>query len=157
MRYGIRRASMADVADEAGLSRPALYQYFSGKDDLIAACFDLVTEDGFGHAEAALPPHASSRERVAAYLAAYMGFHRRLVVSAPHSDEVLELKTRFGRDKVVAAQARLVARINQLAGLPEDDETGAILAHGAEGLKMLAPDEATLTARIRRLVHALLG
>jgi len=154
--YGLRRTSMEDVAHEAGLSRPALYQYFRNKDDLIAACFDLVTEDGFALSAAAAEGVSGRVQRVSTYLCTYMCYYHRLLFSGPHSDEVLELKTRFGPDKLEAARAELCRQLNKLADLAQDDETGLILAHSGEGLKMLAPDEATLTHRLNRLVAALL-
>ena len=156
-RYGLKRSSMSDVAQEAGLSRPALYRYFKGKDDLIAACFDLVTEDGFALAEAAAAAEHTPQARTIAYLTTHLGFFYRLIYSGPHSDDLLALKTRYGPDKVAAARARVIVRLNQLAGRPEDDETGIILAHAAEGLKDQAPDEATLTRRLKRLVAAVLA
>jgi AcrR family transcriptional regulator len=35
--HGLRRTSMADIARAAGISRPALYQYFRDKDEVIAS------------------------------------------------------------------------------------------------------------------------
>ncbi len=156
-RYGLKRASMEDVAQEAGLSRPALYQYFRGKDDLVAACFDLVTEDGFAAAEQAAAEIDDPAGRTRAYLVAHMCFFYRIMTASPHSEDVVALKTRFGPDKLAQARARLVARLNALAGLPPEDETGTILAHAGEGLKLQAPDEATLARRLGRLADALLG
>ncbi|HGG04588.1 MAG TPA: TetR/AcrR family transcriptional regulator [Aliiroseovarius sp.] len=155
-RYGLRKTSMEDVAQEAGISRPALYQYFRNKDDLVGACFDLVTEDGFEQADAAAVHETSPAAKVTAFLVAYTTFYYRILFSAPHSDEILELKTRFGADKVAAARKRAAKRLNQLAGKPDGDETGIILAQAGEGLKMLAPDEATLVRRVTRLTQALL-
>jgi AcrR family transcriptional regulator len=45
---GVRAATMAEIAEEAGLSAGALYRYFESKQDLAAACFregaEQVTE-----------------------------------------------------------------------------------------------------------------
>lgn len=156
-RYGLRRTSMEDVAVEAGLSRPALYQYFRNKDDLISACFDLVTEDGFALSDAAAESESDPTARVRAYLTAHLCYYHRLLFSGPHSDEVLELKSRFGPDKIKDARTTIIARLNALGELAEDDEKGVILAHAGEGLKMLASDEAVLTKRLDVLVRAVLA
>lgn len=156
-RYGLRRASMQDVAREAGLSRPALYQYFRNKDDLIAGCFDLVTEDGFALAETALSGTSGPAQRTSTYLIAYMTYYHRWLFSGPHSEEVLELKSRFGPEKMQPIRARLAARLNELAGRGPDDELGIILSNASEGLKLLAPDEAALARRLNVLVMALLA
>jgi TetR/AcrR family transcriptional regulator len=36
-RHGARRTTMDDIAAEAGLSRPAVYQYVRNKDDVFDA------------------------------------------------------------------------------------------------------------------------
>src|ERR1700730_13550922 len=46
-RHGIRKATMDDVACEAGLSRPSVYRYFADRDDLL---IELITR----HAQALL-------------------------------------------------------------------------------------------------------
>ncbi len=156
-RYGLKRASMTDVAEEAGLSRPAIYQYFKSRDDLLAACFDLVTEDGFAAAEAAAAGHRRMPERVRAYLVTYMVFFYRVTYAGPHSADVVAMKTRFGPDKVAAARRRNIARLNELIGEPPQAEIGTLLAHAGEGLKLQAEDETALTRRLERLCIALLG
>jgi len=41
-RYGVKRTSMASVAEEAGVSRQTLYAVFSNKDHLLAAAMRVV-------------------------------------------------------------------------------------------------------------------
>ena len=41
---GYSGTSMANIAEAAGVSRPAVYQYFSDKDDVFAAAFTSVFE-----------------------------------------------------------------------------------------------------------------
>lgn len=43
-RRGIQFATMAEIADEAGISAGAIYRYFPGKEALIEACFSENTE-----------------------------------------------------------------------------------------------------------------
>jgi AcrR family transcriptional regulator len=37
LRYGVQKTTMSDVADEAGIPRPTLYEYVSSRNDLIDA------------------------------------------------------------------------------------------------------------------------
>lgn len=152
--YGLRKTSMQDVAVQAGLSRPALYQYFRNKEDLIAACVDWVTEDGFANAEAAMKDGTPKVARVTAYLTAYMTYYHRLLISGPHSEDVLAIKTRFDKSKINPTRKMVVQKINLLAGLSETNQIGVILVHGSEGLKLLATDEDALSAQISALVAA---
>jgi len=45
LRYGHARTTMNDVAEEAGISRPALYLVFQRKEDIFAAVIDRLIED----------------------------------------------------------------------------------------------------------------
>ncbi|WP_354639478.1 TetR/AcrR family transcriptional regulator [Kitasatospora camelliae] len=58
-RNGFHATSMQDVLGECGLSAGAVYRYFAGKDELIAAiaeeCFGAV-RSAFAEAAAAVPP-----------------------------------------------------------------------------------------------------
>lgn len=37
LRYGVQKSTMADIAEEAGIPRPTIYQYVSSRNDLIDA------------------------------------------------------------------------------------------------------------------------
>jgi AcrR family transcriptional regulator len=41
LRYGVQKSTMGDIADEAGIPRPTLYEYVSSRNDLIDAVIAL--------------------------------------------------------------------------------------------------------------------
>lgn len=41
-RYGIRSVSMDDIAAQLGMSKKTLYQYYTDKDELVNAVFDVI-------------------------------------------------------------------------------------------------------------------
>ncbi len=41
-RHGYRKVTMEDIAREAGISRPTLYQYFPNKEEIALSCIDSV-------------------------------------------------------------------------------------------------------------------
>ena len=43
--YGFKRTTMADIADAAGMSRPALYLLFKNKTDIFRAGFVMFVEE----------------------------------------------------------------------------------------------------------------
>lgn len=53
-RYGVKRTSMADLAQEAGVSRQTLYNAFRNKDDVLKALIRSFTADAVGEIEAGL-------------------------------------------------------------------------------------------------------
>lgn len=50
-RYGERRMTMDDVAEVIGLSRPAIYQYFKSKHELVLATLTRLHEQNLDHIE----------------------------------------------------------------------------------------------------------
>ena len=61
---GYRGTSMADLAAAAGVSRPALYQYFENRADLFRSAFQAVSEDATDGALAALTADGTVAERL---------------------------------------------------------------------------------------------
>jgi TetR/AcrR family transcriptional regulator, cholesterol catabolism regulator len=47
-RYGIRSVSMDDIAAQLGMSKKTLYQYYTDKDELVNAVFDIVLSTNKG-------------------------------------------------------------------------------------------------------------
>ncbi len=55
-QYGYKKTTMQDIADEAGLSRPAVYQYYKNK----GAVFNALLAEVFSNAKAAALIHFKS-------------------------------------------------------------------------------------------------
>lgn len=60
-RWGINRTRMDDIAKEAGVSRPNLYNYFANKDALIIALVRQTAERINAHFEASMPIKGPSK------------------------------------------------------------------------------------------------
>ena len=133
-RRGYHGASMNDVAEAAGVSKPVLYQHFGSKEELYVS---LVGEVGNRLSRAvseAIPTGTDPRSRIIAGLGAYFGF------VAAHRDEFRLL---FGsgttREGALATGGRDVERLlaRTIAGLlgttlPADRRL--LVAHGIVGL-----------------------
>lgn len=117
---GYRAGSMRDIAGRVGVSEPALYRHFAGKEALFRALvrvvashlrdeafglLDALTADGLrGQISAAL----ADRRRAVAVFAPVL---RTLFTAAAHDAEVLSLI----RDEVVMpARDRLLVKVTQL-------------------------------------------
>lgn len=66
-QYGYKKTTMQDIADEAGLSRPAVYQYYKNK----AAVFSALLTFVLGQAKQAAKEHFDMEK--SAYLRIYEG------------------------------------------------------------------------------------
>lgn len=150
--YGFRRAAMEDIAKEAGISRPAIYQVFRNKDDVFVSCLDMVIEDAFEQADAAIVDVTGAKAQVGAYLAAYMGFYHALLVAGPHGQELSDVNARLGADKTMQAQVRFIAKLNEMMDLPKDAEAGQILTMAAIGIKYQTQAPEVLQQRLETLV-----
>lgn len=73
-RRGYANASMNDVADAAGVTKPVLYQHFRSKHDLYLAALDDVGDRLRRHVEQSTGKLDSPREQVIAGLSAYFRF-----------------------------------------------------------------------------------
>lgn len=53
-RYGVKRTSMGDMAQEAGVSRQTLYNAYKNKDDVLRALIRFLTDDALTKIESEL-------------------------------------------------------------------------------------------------------
>ena len=111
LRYGVRRTTMDDIATEAGMSRPAVYQHVANKN----AAFRLVAERLFGRAlEAAQTAAAAGsdlNERLFLVLETKLDLTLRLFRETPHAAELLDESVTLTGDLVSAYTRDLVALV----------------------------------------------
>jgi AcrR family transcriptional regulator len=82
-RVGVRRLTMNDVSQRAGLSRGTVYRYFPSKDDLLAVVAEYEQDrfaEGLRAALAGVPEDELRLERVAEYLITYLRRHPALTL-----------------------------------------------------------------------------
>ncbi|WP_189412577.1 TetR/AcrR family transcriptional regulator [Neogemmobacter tilapiae] len=110
-RYGLRRTSMADIAKGAGMSRPALYLRYAGKDDI----FTALVRHHFTRAERTVARVLANPGEPAATLLAV--FHAidgdavEAMLNSPHADEILSADTPFSQTEVQQAYGRIAGHI----------------------------------------------
>jgi AcrR family transcriptional regulator len=73
VRAGYHAAAMDDIAAEAGISKPVLYQHFPGKLELYLALLDLGTGALEAVVRDALASTTDNHQRVQATISAYFG------------------------------------------------------------------------------------
>ena len=119
-RQGFRGTSMADLAAAAGMSRPALYQYFENRADLFRVAFAALLERGTEAALAALAEPASTTDRLDGYLQRLSGDGYEQLAATSHGDELMEAKHEFAADVAQQSYARAFAGLREFV-----DRTGA--------------------------------
>lgn len=164
-RYGYRRTSLGDIAEDAGLSRPALYHYFRNKEDVFRALSQRINAGVVAAVtEAAQPRDLSVEDRLYAVLAARVSWAFDLLHASEHGHELIDEKNRLCAQAGVQTNARfaevleaIIARAvrkRELALAPlgmTPAEAAAFLVDCLDGLI----GEITTEAEARRRLQAL--
>ena len=156
---GFRGTSMADLAAAAGMSRPALYQYFENRADLFRVAFGALLESATDAALEALAEPAGTGERLDGFLQRLSGDGYEQLAANLHGDELMEAKHEFAQDVAAAAYERAHAGLRAFVA-----DTGAPAATAAEVLDLLTlspfglqsdrPTPATYRVRLTSLARA---
>lgn len=160
---GFRRTSMADLARAAGVSRPALYQYFDNRADLFRAAFQVLLEDATDAALAALEVDGTIAERIDGYLQRLSGDGYETLAATPFGAELMEARHEFAADVAQAAfdRARRGLREFVIAHSSVDGRTQSaaidLLALAPAGLKGDGPTPAAYRSRLTALARAAAG
>jgi AcrR family transcriptional regulator len=133
-QHGYHGASMNDVADAAGVTKPVLYQHFDSKQDLYLALLEDVGRrmlHAIGKATAAA---TNGKEQTELGFRAYFRF-----VAADHDAFLLLFGTQANRDAESTAVVRRITdqaadAIAPLIAVDIDPEYRRTLAHGLVGL-----------------------
>lgn len=105
--YGVARTSMADVAEGAGMSRPALYQYYANKDDIFRAMLERVLDEAADRAIAALDAPGTLSEQLDGFLQRWHGDLTEQLSNTQHGADLVEAKTGHAKPVADAANARI--------------------------------------------------
>jgi len=106
-RRGFTGTSMANIAEAAGMSRPALYQYFRNKGDIFASTFKALIEKHVELALAALAEGATVADQLDGFLQRFEGDLWEHMAASPHFEEIMSAKS----DEVMASIAPASARL----------------------------------------------
>ena len=110
---GFHAASMDDIAERAGVSKPVLYQHFPGKAELYVALLDAETATLVDMLKSALRSTTDNRQRVAAALGAYFSLaddetgHRLLFEPEMSADRQVRQRIEAMEDQC----AKLIAEV----------------------------------------------
>src|SRR5687768_13297384 len=93
-RYGYRRTSLGDIAEAAGLSRPALYHYFRNKEDVFRALSQRINRGVVAAVTEAAGRPGDTEARLTGVLEARTGWAFDLLHASEHGRELIDAKNR---------------------------------------------------------------
>ena len=174
--YGFARTSMADIANAAKMSRPAVYLHFGNKEEIFHAVLEAILGRAYALAQSALstPPTTAGRTRaqletligaqLTEFLQRYHGDLMELFTETMHGDELLAAEHTHSVDVLEKAAKRskagLTRYFNELAALGSFDakRSGQPAARWVElillsprGLKQDKPSVAQYRRRLNTL------
>lgn len=123
-RYGFKRASMEDIAMEAGLSRAALYLQFKNKEDIFRELSRGLHEQAMAQAEAALAGDGAIAERLLHAIEAKSLKVLEIAYASPHGGELMDENNRLCGELAVESHGRFVEMIGD--ALKGSDASGEI-------------------------------
>jgi AcrR family transcriptional regulator len=93
LQYGVRRASMQDIADRAGMSRAALYLHYKSKADIVEALMRAYFDAAADAVDEALAAHDDPSDALIGGLPRLRSATRpKGMMHSPHAEELLSAK-----------------------------------------------------------------
>lgn len=146
-RYGYRRSTMDLIARSARMSRPAVYQYFGGKDAIFRAVGEKITGEILAAAERARDADLPLGERLYGVLAAKLdrvtggfGIEARAEILAEATEAAADLVASFKEDHVaIVTEVLDSAGELDLTGFPARD-VALILTGALNGIAQEAAE-----------------
>jgi len=96
--YGFRRTSMQDIADKAGISRPALYLEFNNKTDIFRGLAKSIFRQNIANVEEVFATDDLLKDKLLkALVISFADFYQQ-IENTPHGEELLSVKTELASD-----------------------------------------------------------
>lgn len=89
-RYGVRRTSIEDVAQEAGVAKGTVYLYFESKETLFFEVAERIYAEVWALMNAAETDPGPFVHRLVLLLDAKVGHIKRLLMASPHAAELMD-------------------------------------------------------------------
>lgn len=164
-RQGYRRTSFGDIAEEVGLSRPAIYHYFKNKDAVFEAVAARIHKDIELAIERALNETGSIEDQLFGVFAARAGRDYALLFVSPYGRELLEERKKRDEEDGAASGPKSRAAMETIISEGEASGDLALATHGMtpsaivhllehffEGLLAREPSEAQAMRDARRMI-----
>jgi AcrR family transcriptional regulator len=162
---GFARTSMAHIAEEAGMSRPALYQYFENKGDIFGCAFAALVEGAADRALAALDAPTDVVDQLDGFLQHFDGAFWERTAASPYGDELLDAKAEYAPQAIGVVMKRIRRGLERYFKLVGPRRRSAALAarrkgwidlleFAPRGFKLDRPPIAAYRRRLRALAES---
>lgn len=140
VEQGYHSTAMDDIAEQAGVSKPVLYQHFPSKLELYLALLNASADDMVASVAAALAATDDNHERVRGTIRAYYDFvadndqaYRLIFESDLHSEPAVQAVVDRATEGCLQALTRTITR-----NTGTDADRARLLASGLVGLSQVS-------------------
>lgn len=152
MRYGYQRTTMADIARAAGMSRPALYLLFPGKEQAFEAAVLHLNEIRMSEIESSLETCRTLREKLFTACKLWLVEVFALQFGNPDARDMDDLSfpvvaTVYGR--LQSRIARIIAQFDASPGPAEELARSLVFAVRGQGATAANPEEMLTLTRLQ--------
>lgn len=147
VRYGMRRATMGDIAKAAEVSRQTLYGRYENKNGIAAATMVYFTRRSLAQVEAAWRDHVDLGEKLDAYFDTVIISFFRLMQQSPDAKELEasdDVNLAAAAQDCAGMKAATLTRLFAAHGAGDAEALGRMVATAASGFKSSAQSEAEL-------------
>ncbi len=123
-QYGFKRTTMNDIAQAAGISRPALYLMFDNKEHLFQELAAHRINLALGEAKAVLAGKGSVTNRFIDAIMVFEKTYSEPVANSPHGAELVDVNMSLAADVMTKGNSKLIAALAKL--LKDADESGEV-------------------------------
>lgn len=142
VRFGLRRTTMADIAQAAGMSRPSLYQLFDSKDAIFAAVLRDMGDRALASIAAALPAQRDKRDRLRLVIEQWCVAGYALASTSPEASELVDASNDAAPEVMNAIYSQvesIIADILEPAAGADSARAASVLMAAARGFKHKRP------------------
>ena len=159
LRYGFARTTMGDIAKAAGMSRPALYLLFPGKEQLFAAATSFLADRRLEETRIALGSCHGMQQKLLTACEMLLVRFFELQQAAPDARDMDNLAFPVVREIYARFEAFFAEVIAECGGHPSaaPDQIARVLLYGARGYREVAGSAEEFRTLVRTHVAMLSG
>ena len=166
-RYGLRKTTMQDVADGAGISRQTLYNRVPNKDALLRLVVQYYFDDSLQRCDAALAQCTTLDETLSCFITHFAKEPWQMIHAMPEAEEIEKAATSLVAEEMAIATRQkealisntLIDRQGDKIAEAEAQHIAAFFCATAAGIKTAATSQTdldNLCATFQKSIRALL-
>jgi AcrR family transcriptional regulator len=166
LRYGFKRVTMNDIAEAAGISRPALYLVFNSKEEVFKGVYEHFVKETLAEIESKTAALKTPEEKLRAAFELWTVRPFEIMLTSSEAAELLESTFGFAQDsvnqgyrsfeKVLLPILKSHSKFQTVKTKISVEKIAHILSSAARGFKVTANDAPEIRSMIKELLILLL-